>query len=219
MRIRGLVAIAAITGLVSACGSAQEASVGNFKQVIDAHYARDCILVRLEGGRGVETGRFPVTVELNASQGQAARERNAWETREFDALVAVGLLRVEDTTVASRGWHVGPAKQVPAKRYTLTEAGEKNYRADEQQPPAGFCAGHYQVDEIKRFSEPGARGPYTMSEVAYVYSPQDVPDWATEPRVLQTMPELVTALRVGQDGQAVLIKTNEGWFHERDFDD
>lgn len=219
MRIRDFVAGIALVVGVSACGSAQEASVGNFKQVLDAHYARDCILVRLEGGRGMDTDSFPVTVELNPSQGQAARERNAWETREFEALVAVGLLRVEETMIASRGWHVGPAKQVPAKRYTLTEAGKKTYRAEEEQRPAGFCAGHYQVDAIKRFSEPGAMGPYTMSEVAYVYSPQDVPGWATEAKMLQTMPELVKALQVGQDGKATLIKTNEGWFHEGDFDD
>lgn len=219
MRIRDSVAGIAMVVGVSACGSALEASVDNFQQVIDAHYARDCILVRLESGHGVETGSFPVTVELNAAQGQAARERNAWETRQFEALAAVGLLRVEDTLIASRGWHVGPAEQVPAKRYTLTEAGQKSYRAEEEQRHAGFCAGHYQVDAIKRFSEPGALGPYTRSEVAYVYSPQDVPDWATEAKVLQTMPELVKALQVGQDGKAILIKTNEGWFHEGDFDD
>lgn len=219
MRIRSLAAGATLAVLMSACGSAQDASVDNFQKVIDAHFVRECILVRPDGGIGVDSRSFPVTVELNPSDRQAARNLNDRATREFETLAAVGLLQVEDTTIASSGWHLGPAKQVPAKRYTLTEAGEKSYQTDEKHRATGFCAGQYRVDEIKRFSEPGTVGPYTMSEVAYVYSPQDVPEWATDAKVQQAMPELAKALQAKQDGKAALIKTNEGWVHERDFND
>lgn len=37
-----------MAAVVSVCDSAQDAGVGNFQQVIDAHYARECILVRLD---------------------------------------------------------------------------------------------------------------------------------------------------------------------------
>lgn len=218
MNMRNLAAFAALAMAMSACGSVQDASSGNFQRVIDAHYSRKCILVRPDNGFVVDHGRFPVTVEINPSDGPVARELNARAVREFDALVAVGLLRVEDTTVASR-WHVGPKPQIPAKRYHLTPTGEKSYQAQGENQSAGFCAGHYQVDAIKRFSEPGAMGSYTISEVAYVYSPQDVPGWAIDARVREAMPALVRVLQAKRDGKATLIKTNEGWVHEQDFND
>lgn len=58
-----------------------------------------------------------------------------------------------------------------------------------------------------------------MSEVAYLYSPKNMPEWAVAPNLLKAMPELKETLQASRDGKAALVKNNEGWVHLRDFDD
>lgn len=220
MRNARFVAAAVLTAAMAACSSPKDASEGNFEKVINDRYARQCILVRPDGGFRVDARQFPVTVGLLTGTG--SEKRNDERNVQFVALVEVGLLEVEDTTTELRQMF-GNAKQVPAKRYSLTTSGEKAYQSgkdeDGEARPSGFCAGHYLVDEIKRFSEPGSFGAYTVSEVAYSFSPQNVAEWATEPKVQEAIPRLSMALKPAQDGKAALVLTNEGWVHQADFDE
>jgi hypothetical protein len=209
---------------LAGCGSAKDASKANFEKVVNAHYAKDCILVRPGDGLGGAGSDFPVTVELREIERPEDAKRNEELTREYAALVKAGLLTEEDTTTKSR-WSLGKDRIVPARRYSLTDEGKTFYQAERKsntgrtEKPSGFCAGHYVVDEIKRFTEPGNMGPYTISEVSYTFSPQEVPAWAKDAVVQESVGKLKERLVDGQAGKATLIKTNEGWVHERDFQD
>lgn len=219
---RTVAAAALAAGLLAGCGSARDASESNFARVIDAHYARGCIAVRPTGGLGVSDGEFPVVVELEEGDRPAVQERNHRNTAQFEAFADAGLLSAEDTTVEGRrGLFSRETVQRPARVYSLTPAGEAALADGADGRSAGrggFCAGRYAVDEIKRFTEPGTMGPYTVSEVAYVYSPRDVPDWAEALRGNEAVPQVGRALQAKQEGKAALVLTNEGWVHERDFD-
>jgi hypothetical protein len=156
--------------------------------------------VRPDGGIGVSDSSFPVTIELEGDDHPKQAERNARKLVQFEALVKAGVLRVEDAMVEStRGLWGNRTRQVPAKVYSLTDAGQKDYLETGSDGPmsrkrANFCVGHYRVDEIKRFTEPGTIGPYTMSQVVYTYSPQGVPAWAKDAVVREAMPQLARAL-------------------------
>lgn len=214
---------AGIAALLTACGSAKDASEGNFKKIIDAHYAKDCIAVQPDGGFGVDSETFPVTIELEPVKHPNQAERNAEKLAQFEALAKAGLLSVKDTQVQGKGGLWGHQGQMlDAKEYALTDAGRASYQETERtraRKTGEFCAGHYAVDAIKRFTEPGSLGPYTASEVSYTYSPQNVPAWANNPAVRAAIPQLDRQLQERQEGRAVMILTNEGWVHEKDFQD
>lgn len=209
---------------LAACGSSKDASTGNFERIINDHYAKDCILVRPDGGLGVSFDGFPVTIELDEVKHPNQAERNERKLAQFEALAKAGLLSVEDAVVERKQRWGNATEKVSTKVYTLTDAGQKDYRETEsgsalRGKKAGFCVGHYRVDEIKRFTEPGTFGPYTMSEVIYTYSPRDVPGWANDSVVREAMPQLERVLQEQQDGKTAMVLTNEGWVHERDMED
>lgn len=213
--------------VLAGCGSVQDANERNFKKAIDSYYAHECILVQPEGGMGVSHEGYPVTVRLeDASEGRKAQrkaELNRERTIQFEALARVGLLTAEDTVVETKAHFFGNRlEKRPGRRYSLTEEGARHYRSEPGSALIrgrhGFCAGHYAVDEIRRFTEPGTVGGYTISQVVYTYSPRDVQKWAQDPAVRHAIPSLDEALRNSREGKATLVLTNEGWVHERDFE-
>jgi hypothetical protein len=46
-----------------------------------------------------------------------------------------------------------------------------------------------------------------------------VPNWAEDAAVRKAFPELAELLKKKQSDKTALIKTNEGWIHEGDFDE
>ena len=210
---------------LAGCGSAKDASKGNFEKIINAHHAKDCILVQAGGGLFGGGSEFPVTVELEDGSHRNHVETNERRTKDYAALVKAGLLAEEEDVIErERSGRSGKKiEQVPTKQYTLTDTGKQYFQAKEASKAGtrgkspGFCVGHYKVDEIKRFTEPGSIGPYTVSEVSYLYSPKGVPDWARDPSLQEAFPNLADRLQDGQNGTAALMLTNEGWVHEKDF--
>lgn len=49
--------------------------------------------------------------------------------------------------------------------------------------------------------------------------PKEVPVWASDTQVQAALPDLAQKLQAQQDGKAVLVKTNEGWVHQQDFNE
>lgn len=56
-----------------------------------------------------------------------------------------------------------------------------------------------------------------LSRVNYVSSVEGVADWAKLPGFQKAFPKLASEIKPQSEGQAVLILTNEGWIHEKDF--
>lgn len=210
---------AALIATLAACSSPKDASEDNFARVINDHYARECILVNPRRSILITEGNgYPLTVELDPDDA----EDNAGRTAQYQALVQAGLLKGEQVSVEKRSMF-GKPRTIPVMRYSLTDTGMQAYQQSKDETGesqrTGFCAGYYRVDTIKRFSEPGAFGPYTVSEVAYSFSPQEVPSWAGDAALQSAMPQLAKALQTSQDGKTTLILTNEGWVHQADFDE
>lgn len=222
-KIMGLMMMVVLAG----CSSDKEVSKSNFTKVIDRYFADSCILI------APRNTNFPVTVQLEADDTGASADnkpqtvtrqeriaqRNTELTRQYEALVDIGLLEVESGSAEVVPLFSRTAVRVPTKVYTLTPQGEKalvtgpkNFLGGRSQ---GFCAGHYRVDDIVSFSEPSQAMGYTISQVTYHFSPNAVMDWVTKDTIAAAFPRLSKQLEKHQQDKVALILMNDGWVHEK----
>jgi hypothetical protein len=200
---------------LAACGSAKDASNGNFEKALNAHFARECIPV--QPFVMAENRQYPLVVALQPKSDIASLQANvdkanATATRPLDVLVHAGLLSESDGTVKKRGW-LGGEYTAPTKTYSLTEAGKKALVSPDE---LTMCAGHYKVDEVARFSEPSNALGHTISEVSFTFSPIDVPAWAKDDGV-QKAYGLNARLAEHSKGTRTLVLASDGWIDSADF--
>lgn len=194
--------------LLAACSSPKDASKRNFANVIDAKLASRCMAIGFSLNAATNSSTFPVSFALtqpgpliNAEQAAQMNERNA---AQYEALTKVGLLSAEDAQVQP----MFGSDKVPGKIYSLTEDGKKALKDPQH---TVFCAGHYKVDDISHFTEPGVALGVTVSRVTYTYSPVNVPAWAKDDAVMAAFPDLTKLLAPKQVGNASLMLQNDGW--------
>lgn len=146
---------------LSGCNDPKAATKENFKKGLAAFFEKNCALltpVRTSMDLFGRSTTFPMNL-------QSAPVVDP-DTPRFVALTAAGLL------------HQGPQqttlnafRQVEAsKAYTLTDKGQSLWKAANSMgpgSPAGFCAGHLQVDEVDSFTDPVVQGGTKVSTVNF----------------------------------------------------
>lgn len=207
--------------LLAACSSSKDASNSNFATVINAHYTKHCGITIQPGGMMGGYKAYPASVALvEPSQFMSAavvKKRNDANTARFDALVQAGLLSVKDGTTTPNNFGFGPSKPVPAKVYSLTDAGKKALVDQQSMKGTKLCAGHYKVDDVVRFTPPASAMGATVSTVSYTFSPTNVPSWATSDSVNKAFPHLAQLMATKQKTQTDLVLASDGWIEASDF--
>ncbi|KXU84344.1 hypothetical protein CR51_42170 [Caballeronia megalochromosomata] len=213
---RKLIASTVFACFLAACGSSKEASNSNFEKAIDKHFAKQCITVT-PAAVSADGNKYPIAVglETKASWQQQVQvdEHNAQRTQYFDALVDAGDLSVSNGTKQVKSWLGNRESTVPAKIYSLTDAGKKTLASPDG---LAFCVGHYKVDDITRFSEPSNALGHTISEVAFTASPVDVPDWTKNDKVAKAF-NLDQALAGHIKANRTMVLASDGWIDSADF--
>jgi DNA-binding PadR family transcriptional regulator len=212
--------------LLTACGSAKDASNSNFAKAIDAHFAKHCIVINpgtVLGNNNSDAypATIPLTIPNQYLSADEAAKRNDEKIGTYETLVKAGLLTVSDGQAKSSvSWTQSSStiQEVPAKVYTLTEDGKKALRDQKDMKGTGFCGGYNQVDDIVRFTPPasGMMGA-TISTVIYTFSPTKVPAWVKSDDVIKAFPDLARQLAPKQKGDTDLVLASDGWIVASDF--
>lgn len=144
---------------------------------------------------------------------------NAETIRALDALARAGLVRSANATDTVSKFDFGGRGSykaaVPAKEYTLTDAGRaiyKSYEAPGYGTVGAFCYGRWRA-EILKFTQPEESSGQPMVSVTYNRRMADVPAWAQDP--------ILVPHRTGQERgqgtspeparQMYLVQTDTGW--------
>jgi hypothetical protein len=208
MQFRTLCSLIVMAGALAACGSSKDASKPNFAKAIDAQLAKRCLTVSFGMSAMTTSTTFPVSVAITQPSllisADQAKQQNERAFGPYDALAKAGLLTAADAPVQP----LFGRDKVPGKVYALTDAGVKALKDPKY---TTFCAGHYQVDEIVNFTEPGNAMGTTISRVTFTYSPKDVPAWVNDDGVTTAFPALAKQREAHQQGHAVMVLQNDGW--------
>ncbi|EJB0098741.1 hypothetical protein MUM39_004852, partial [Escherichia coli] len=103
-------------------------------------------------------------------------------------------------------------KKVPGREYALTDEGKKYLKSPER---PDFCVGHYKVDEIVDFTEPGDAMGMKITQVNYIFSPTSIAEWAKRDDVRAAFLGLESDLKEKQTKRITLVLKNDGWSAER----
>ncbi|HAX5210116.1 TPA: hypothetical protein JZG45_005054 [Escherichia coli] len=162
--------------------------------------------------------RKPYPIQLAVAQTnqytsqERADERNSRQFSALDVLVKAGLLTVKDTQVDDVIGFTKTGKKVPGREYALTPEGKKYLKSPDQ---PDFCIGHYKVDEIVDFTEPGDAMGMKITQVNYTFSPTDIAEWAKSDEVRTAFSGLGSDLKEKQKKRISLVLKNDGWSAER----
>ncbi len=187
--IPGIVLLAALAG----CGDPKAASKSNFKSVLADHFAHHCIFVTPSVGLNA----FPVTV---ADESEIGR---------YDALVSAGLL----TSHAQASEHpgvlgIGTVRE-QSHTYDLTDKGRSLFQNGAAENDRGFCAGHYQVDDVRDFTPPADVNGRTSSDVTFDVTPE-LSDWVKASEVQARYGDELAHVTPTAD-RLTLVRDDHGW--------
>lgn len=202
--------------ILSGCNSIKVASKGTFTKTLNDYFDKSCIMV------STPSINFPVTVTLLPVSDIWAKERNPEKTAQYDALLSIGFLTVEEGKVQVKLPFIDKTETAVTKTYSLTKNGKKAFTKEAKVnafgvTQNGFCAAKYQVSEIIDFSEPTLSIGYMISKINYKISPDDTESWANNDMVLKAFPRFVKEMEKNQEKSATLILVKDTWIHKRDF--
>lgn len=196
-------------GTITGCGSSsKEASKENFINTLNSyHQEKGCIMASFMGDNDFSKG---VTVKLRRSN----------DAEQHDALVDAGILQSQDGVTEEPDFFGKEKLKIPTKTYTLSEEGKKIYQTKKSRlgSSSGFCIAKYQVNNIINFSEPSSVAGYTISNVIYSATAQDVVSWASNPIFQKAFPKIVDKLQGEQQQKATLVLMDNGWIHKEAVD-
>ncbi|PIT52131.1 hypothetical protein BHC44_07750 [Snodgrassella alvi] len=207
------ISILAISLLLAACGSKQEASNRNFSEAIDEFAKNDkvCLAVNLvlDNAQGdmnniVTIGSKEIRIAKKNGEGDKV---NKTALRQMDILTDADLYeKGKDSTLTVNG-----VPDIPQAVYYRTSKGEANMLNNAQ--GSLLCLGTQKVDKIVLFTEPTPANGVTISKV--VYDAKLIPEkWAKD--LLKTTDESWwKSLQEPQRRTAVLVLTDKGWKDER----
>ncbi|WP_322071938.1 hypothetical protein [Paraburkholderia bannensis] len=101
---------------------------------------------------------------------------------------------------------------LPTKVYSLTDLGKKALVSPDC---TAMCIGRVKVDKVVRFTEPNGAGGQFVSEVSFIASAVDVPDWVRGPEV-QKCYNLRVKMADHAQGRCSLVLANDGWIDSSD---
>jgi len=199
---RNLVIWTAALSLLAACDDPPKADDSNFEKTLQGYYDSHpvCVAIPLT---------FPVELR---SDGDAARKQ------QLQPLVAAGLIAVT-TIQKNESAASGQGQATDNLRYAPTAAGEKVLRkgADSFLGGTDICFARRKVVKIESFTEPADAAGVKVSRVTYDYELKDVEPWATETDIAGAFPKIADLLaKPGNQATDVLVRTDNGWKHERD---
>lgn len=191
--------------MTAGCGSAKDASKGNFTKAVQAYLdTKNGLCV------AVPAKEYPFSL-VNKGMFPDTKQR-------ADALADAGLLTRRDTQVKAA---FGNATEAGSE-YQLTELGKKFKVAGGANTMGGhdaFCSGRYEVVEVDNFTEPGDAMGMTISQVNYRYGVKDAADWVKSEGLRAVYKNFEEQAGGEIRDKAVLVLTNDGWLHERLFRD
>jgi hypothetical protein len=138
--------------------------------------------------------------------------------RGFDALAKAGLVQRAEAVDTVDHFTLGPdggsrPAVVPAKQYTLTDAGRPFYRTYES-PGYGkvgaFCFGHWKA-EVASFSDPAESSNGNLTTVVYTRRLVDVPAWAEDSVLATSRTDRAHGVGTGAQERMSLVQTDTGW--------
>lgn len=196
-----VVCVVALSFLV-ACDDPLNADKGTFEKALQSHYDAHpiCAAIPLT---------FPVEFR---SDGDAARKR------QLEPLVTAGLISVA-TIQKNEPAASGQPRAVDYLRYAPTAAGEKVVRKGANSFLGGtdICFARRKVVKVESFTEPAEAAGVKISRVTYDYELRDVEPWAIGPEIAGAFPQIAALLaKPGDRATDVLVRTADGWKHERD---
>ncbi|WP_156382112.1 MULTISPECIES: hypothetical protein [unclassified Aureimonas] len=214
--------------VLSGCSDSKKANEVNFQTAINAHLAKSpsCIDLPTSSVQPAGANRgymaLPLYYEVPQRPG-AAQDLFRRQTRQVNALVAVGLMEVKDSTIPQRGMFAEDSRTIKVKAYDLTDKGRQALAKPGEGSQSTFlssrnrlCYGTPDVVEITQFTEPADAMGVSLSRVAYTYRLKDKAAWATNPTMLEAFPVLKRTTGDKVEDKADLVLTNKGWVHARD---
>lgn len=214
--------------ILSGCSDPKKASEGNFETALDTYLAKNPMCLDLPTSSVQPAGEnrgytaLPLYYEVPSRPG-AAQDLFRQQTRQVDALVAVGLMQVKDAAIPQRGMFASDAKTVHVKAYDLTDKGRAALAKPGEGAQSAFlssrgrlCYGTPEVVAITQFTEPADAMGMSLSRVAYTWRLKNRADWATNPAMVEAFPALKRTTAENVEDKADLVLTNKGWVHARD---
>ena len=170
----------------------------HFKQALDRLYQND----------------NPAKIRLGSEIPTTVADTHRADQEKLDALVAAGLLSRENTTTADTDQTLSPfeskRKQIPAKKYTLTDLGKRAYFVEGSFPmkSGAFRYGVYRVRDVTSFTKhDSVPGRAPVFEVHFTYAAEQIADWAQNPALRAKFPDLDGV----HEDMKPLIAGNDGW--------
>ena len=206
-----------------------EASVENFKNILQSYYNKKENCIRLEAP--YNNIKFPFTLVLERLDNRHAHNNKIYDKEnkkkiaKYDFLVQAGILTVEDGTIMKEHRSFSgkkTQKEHKTKVYTLTKKGLENYEEGKEEVSyligakrASWCVAKYQVDDVVNFTKPSNMMGMTISKANYLISPIYVLEW-TKDEKLQESFHIKHQLKIGQKKSTDLILMNDGWKHNKE---
>ena len=179
--------LAALGTTLAACNDEKLANETNFAAAINAYFA--------DKPHCLSAVTYPANVPVGGFHS---------EPKFYEAFVEAGLLKREELKPPPKKFG-DPDGMI---RYTLTDKGRAALS------DRGWCYGARKVVKIVNFTEPTDAFGRRISEVRYMYSYPDAPDWTRNKAVLAAIPrfdELNEIAGKAAEDRIVLVLTNRGW--------
>lgn len=214
---------------LAGCADPKVASKDNFKQAINAYWAKNPLCIDAPDGSFRPVDAKPDDPAFPAYSPAISSAKNAYERQTamnfaytLFPLSQAGLLKV--TTKQMKGTYSGSPTTAMVDEYTLTDAGKAAFKdtgkrignvSSSAHRTGKFCYGTPEVVDIVRYTEPSSAMGQTVSEVSYTYRLKDRPKWSENSALLAKEP-LMAAQSGNTDARDIVVLTNEGWRDARD---
>lgn len=153
-----------------------------------------------------------------------------YDEKKFQAFESAGLITSVDFEKDNPYWvnaygSTAPIPKFKFKRFTLTDAGKKFYQETDikarpqfvaSQVPAkagSLCYGKVAVDKVVKWTAPVQNGDAQVVRVTYLYTVNDLTDWAKKPEIQETTHKIKDMLDGAGKEELIqeLMLTNVGW--------
>jgi len=196
------------------CSNPKDANKKNFKIAINKFLEKEPVCIRIPYGDTQSNGRdsssFPRYIAKNEQDQYLHADR---DENQFNTLVDIGLMKVEDSSIEVEQLFSRKKNNIPVHAYSLSDLGKKLVSNNDN---SQFCYGIPTVDEVTQFTEPSSMMGMgvTMSYVKYRYHIKDIPPWAKNKKVREAFEKIQQDLSENLDGETTLILSSEGWVND-----